>query len=43
MGIMALLSVGLTCLVVWQMAKKSQSSYEQVYKDDEVSKDELSF
>jgi uncharacterized protein len=43
LGIMAVLSVGFTCLVVWQMAKLSKSRYDLVYKDDDVSKDEFSF
>jgi uncharacterized protein len=43
LGIMALISIGLTSLVVWQMAKGSKSRYDLVYKDDDVSKDEFSF
>jgi len=41
--LMAFISAVLTFVVVWQMIKKSKTSYAAVYKDDEPPHDEFSF
>lgn len=43
LSVMALISAALTCLIVWQMIKKSKTSYAVVYKEDHSSLDEFSF
>ena len=43
LGLMALVSAAITFFLVWQMIKQSKTSYTQVYKDDYLPKDELSF
>lgn len=41
--LMALISAALTFIVLWQMIKRSKSSYAEVYKDDHPPTDEFSF
>jgi membrane protease YdiL (CAAX protease family) len=43
MGLMAVISLGLTVLVIWQMKKASTASYAELYKDDRPPKDQLTF
>jgi membrane protease YdiL (CAAX protease family) len=43
LSLMALVSAGLTFLVVWQMIKRSKTNYAAVYKDDKPPHDEFSF
>lgn len=40
MGIMALISAGLTLLVVWQLIRRSRTSYAAVYRDELPSPEE---
>jgi uncharacterized protein len=43
LSLFALISAVLSFMVVWQMIKKSKTSYAAVYKDDSPPHDELSF
>jgi hypothetical protein len=43
LSIMALISAALTFVILWQMIKKTKTSYAAVYKDDNPPQDPFSF